>query len=275
MRSPSPPRFPFALLRFWFMRILPLWSFAAVVIFATQIAICAIVHDNQQVQTLLKFLEVLPGVVKIALGGDILQAGNAPGLVAIGYQHPFVLFLCLLYAVGTPTTLLTFEVQRGHLELVLSRSVTRTQAYVCASLLTLVGMFALVQVMFLGTVAGTSLYQFREPVPLVLFFRIAINGGLQAGAAGAVALGVAGVLGGRSLGVGTTVAILVINYFMWVVGQWWPPAEWLLPATLFYYADGGALLRGWPVQDMAVLGGVMGIATIVGGVVWRRRDLPH
>jgi hypothetical protein len=195
--------------------------------------------------------------------------------VAIGYQHPFVLFLCLLYAVGAPSILLTFEVQRGHLELVLSRSVTRAHAYVCASLLTLGGMFALVQVMFLGTVVGTRFFAFREPVPLDLFFRIAINGGLQAGAAGAVALGVAGVLGGRSLGVGATIAILVINYFMWVVGQWWPPAEWLLPATLFCYADPAALLRGWPRQDLIVLSGVIGILTLVGGWVWQRRDLPQ
>lgn len=274
MSCPRPP-FPFALLRFGFRRIAPLWCFAAVVIFATQVAVCAIVHDNQQVQSLLKFLEVLPAVVKIALGGDILQAGNAPGLVAIGYQHPFVLFLCLLYAVGAPTILLTFEVQRGHMELVLSRSVTRTQVYVCASVLTLAGMFALVQVMFLGTVAGTSLFQFREPVPLDLFFRIAMNGGLQAGAAGAVALAVAGVMAGRSLSVGTTLALLVINYFMWIVGQWWPPTEFLLPATLFYYADGAALLRGWPVWDLTMLGGITAIATVIGGVVWRRRDLPQ
>jgi len=128
--------------------------------------------------------------------------------------------------------------------------------------------------MFLGTVAGTRIYPFREPVPLDLFFRIAMNGGLQAGAAGAVALGVTGVLGGRNLSVGTTVAILAINYFMWIVGQWWPPAVCLLPATLFYYADGGVLLRGWPVRDMAVLGALTAVATLVGGVVWRQRDLP-
>jgi ABC-2 type transport system ATP-binding protein len=45
--------------------------------------------------------------------------------------------------------------------------------------------------------------------------------------------------------------------------------------TTLRYTDGGALLRGWPVRDMAVLGGVMGIATIMGGVVRRRRDLPQ
>jgi ABC-2 type transport system permease protein len=244
------------------------------VIFLMQISVCAIVHDNQNVQAFLKFLEVLPSIVKVSLGGDILQAGNTPGLIAIGYQHPFVLFLFLLYAVGAPTLLLSFEVQKGNMELILSRPVTKTQVYVCASILTLAGMFALVQVMFLGTAAGTRLYDFGEPVRLDLFFRIAMNGGLQAGAAGSIALCVAGVWGGRRLAMGVTVAVLVINYFMWVVGQWWPPAGFLLPATLFYYTDGAALFRGWPLDDMAVLAGIILVLTTVGGVVWRRRDLP-
>ncbi|MBN2508020.1 MAG: hypothetical protein JXQ71_15140 [Verrucomicrobia bacterium] len=275
MSGCPPCPFPWPLLGFWLRRVLPLWAFAALVIFLMQIAVCAIVHDNRSVQTLLKFLEVLPAVVKISLGGDILQAGNTAGLIAIGYQHPFVLFLCLLFAVGAPAILLTLEVQRGHMELVLSRCATKLQAYACASFITLAGMAALVQVMFLGTVAGTRLYAFREPVALDLFFRIAINGGLQAGAAGATALCVAGVFGGRNLATGLTVALLTLNYFMWVLGQWWPPAHWMLPATLFYYADGAALYRGWPAGDMIKLGGVILAETVIGGAAWCRRDLPH
>ena len=69
-----------------------------------------------------------------------------------------VLFLYMLFAVGVPTTLLTGEVQKGTMELILSRSATKTQVYFCASLLTLAGMFALVLMMFLGTVAATHLY---------------------------------------------------------------------------------------------------------------------
>ena len=50
--SPRPP-FPFRLLRFWSMRILPAWLGIAAVIFLMQLAVSAIVHDNQNVRVFL------------------------------------------------------------------------------------------------------------------------------------------------------------------------------------------------------------------------------
>ena len=266
--------FPFGLLRFWARRILPMWEFVGLVIFLMQIAVCAIVHDNASVQSFLKFLEVLPAFVKTALGGQMLQAGNVHGLILIGYQHPLVLFLYMLFAVGVPTTLLTGEVQKGTMELILSRSVTKTQAYVCASVLTLAGMFTLVVVMFLGTVTATHLYDFGQPIHLDLFFRIAVNGGLVAGAAGSIALLAAGALVGRNRAVGVTVAILVLDYFMWIVAQWWPRLSFLKPVTLFYYSSSVKLARAWPTGDIFVLLVIILACAIAGGMVWKRRDLP-
>ncbi len=274
MNISSRPPFPFALLGFWFKRIFPMWTFIGCVIFLMQLAVCGIVHDNENVRSFLKFLEMLPAFVKTALGGEMLRAGNTPGLITIGYQHPLVLFLCLLFAVGVPTKLLTGEVQRGTMELILSRATTKTQVYVCASTLTLVGMLTLVLVMFLGTVTATKVYDFGEPIPLDLFFRIAINGGLLAGAAGAIALLAAGVLAGRNSAVAVTVAFLVINYFAWVIAQWWPRLGFLKPVTLFYYVNGAKLYRGWPLDDMAVLTTIILAGVVIGGVVWQRRDLP-
>lgn len=266
--------FPFGLLRFWGGRILSMWSFVALVIFLMQLAVSAIVHDNESVKTFLKFIDVLPAFIKTALGGELLQAGNLPGLMLIGYQHPLVLFLYLLFAVGVPTTLLTGEVQKGTMELILSRPATKTQVYLCACALTLAGMFALVLVMFLGTLTATRLYDFGQLIPLDLFFRIAVNGGLVAGAAGALALLAAGALAGRTRAVGVTVAILVLQYFAWVVAQWWPRLGFLKPATLFYYSSSAKLAHGWVLGDMIVLLAIIVAASIIGGVSWRRRDLP-
>jgi ABC-2 type transport system permease protein len=251
-----------------------MWAFIGLVIFLMQFAICAIVHDNASVRTFLKFLDVLPPFIKTALGGEMLQVGNVSGLILIGYQHPFVLFLYLLFAVGVPTTLLTGEVQKGTMELILSRPATKTQVYVCACVLTLAGMFGLVAVMFLGTVAATRLYDFGQPIPLDLFFRIAVNGGLVAGASGSLALLAAGALAGRNRAVAATVAFLVLDYFAWIVAQWWPRLSFLKPATLFYYSSSVKLGYGWPLGDMGVLLAVILAATFIGGVIWQRRDLP-
>jgi hypothetical protein len=135
-------------------------------------------------------------------------------------------------------------------------------------------MFALVLMMFLGTVTATTLYDFGQPIPLDLFFRIAVNGGLMAGASASIALLAAGALSARNRAVGAAVAFLVLDYFAWIVGQWWPRFGFLRPATLFYYTSSPRLMDGWPIGDMGVLLAIMLAACVTGGVIWQRRDLP-
>ena len=274
MSRVSCPPFPFALLRFWLLRILPVWGGIALLIFLMQIAVSAIVHDNEKVKTFLSFLDVLPSIVKTALGGEMLRMGNTAGLISIGYNHPFVLFLYMLYAVGVPTGLLAGEVQRGTMELILSRPATKIQVYACAGLLTLVGMFTLVLVMFLGTVAAVNIFTFKDPIPFAVFFRIAINGGLLASTFGAVALFCAATFARLYTAVSVAVAFLVVNYFVAVVSNWWPRMAFLRRATLFYLVDGSNLWQGWPLRNMGILLAILLVVAAAGAAIWHRRDLP-
>jgi hypothetical protein len=262
------------LLAYSFWRVLPAWIGIGLLIFITQIAVCAIVHDNENVKVLLRFLDMLPSIVKAVLGGDALQAGNTASLIAIGYQHPFVLDLFMVYAVGVPVILLTAESQRGTMELILSRSVTKLQVYVCAAILSLTGMFMLVMVMFLGTAAGTWIYDFGEPIPLIGFFRFAVVGGLLAGAIGAVGLLCAAAFARVYSAVGVAIAFIAVNYFIMLIGSWWPRARFLAPYTLMYYTGGSQVFREWPVADMCVQAAAITVATVLGAIVWQRRDLP-
>lgn len=267
------PPFPLGLLWFWFLRILPAWFGIALIIFHMQIAVSAIMHDNNNVRTFLSFINLLPSIVKTALGGDLLDSGSMSALLTIGYQHPFVLFLAMLFAVGVPAGLLTAEVQKGSMELILSRPVTKTQVYICAAVLTMVGMFALFVVMFLGTVAAVHIYTFSEPIPLNLFFRLAVNGGLLASTFAAFALVSAASFRRLYTSVGVSVAFLTLNYFISLVSQWWPKLEFLRRATLFYLVYSSNLWEGWPWRNMAIMAGILIVTTITGGLIWRRRDL--
>jgi ABC-type transport system involved in multi-copper enzyme maturation permease subunit len=272
-RAAHPP-FPFALLRFWLVRILPAWCGIALLIFLMQIAVSGIVHDNERVKVFLGFLDVLPSIVKASLGGDMLRIGNTSGLIAIGYQHPFVMFLYMLFAVGVPTGLLAGEVQKGTMELILCRQTTKVQVYACAGILTLAGMFALVLVMFLGTVAAVNLFPFKNKVPLDIFFRIAVNGGLLASTFGAFSLLCAATFARLYAAVGVSVAFLVASYFVAVVSNWWPRMAFLKRATLFYLVDSSNSWQGWPLRNMAILAAILLVAAGLGAVIWHRRDLP-
>jgi len=244
-------------------------------IFLAQIAVCGVVHDNERVKALLKYIEVLPDSFKALMGGEVLEVGDLAGLIAVGYQDPFVLLLYMLYAVGVPTALLAGEVQRGTMELILSRQTTKTQIYICAGLITVAGMYALVLVMFAGTVVATLLFDFYQEVPLYFFFKIAIVGGLLASAVGAIAL-LAAACFRRGLAVSLTVGYLVVNYFISIIADWWPRMKWLEPVTIFSYVDGPAMFdkSGWPIGDMCVLLAILAVSAALGGIIWARRDLP-
>jgi ABC-2 type transport system permease protein len=274
MSRSSRPRFPFALLWFWFLRILPAWLGIALIIFLMQIAVAAIVHDNANVRTFLSFLKLLPSIVRTALGGDMVESGSMTALLTVGYQHPFVMFLYMVYAVGVPAGLLTGEVQRGTMEPILSRPITKTQVYVCATVLTLAGMFALSMVMFLGTVAAVNRFTFSEPINLGLFLRIAVNAGLLASTFGAFALLCAASFGRLYSAVGVAVAFLTLNYFVAIVAAWLPRVQFLRKATLFYLVYYSDVWAGWPFANMGKLAAILLGIVIVGGIVWRRRDLP-
>ncbi len=276
MRESSVPLFPYSLLWFWFRRILLAWALIALMIFLIQLAICGIIHDNQQVKTMLKFLDMMPSIIKSALGGETLQVGNLPALIAIGYQHPLTLLLYMLFAVGIPTGLLAGEVQRGTMELILSRPVTKLQVYLCAALLTVVGMVALVAVMFFGTFVSTKLYDFGEPIPLHDFFRLAVNGGLLSATVGAISLLSAASFSRRGTAVGVAVAYLVANYFVNIIADWWPQMKSLKSMTIFNYVNPHKIfgMHIWPTSELILLGSLLLTAAILGGIIWNRRDLP-
>ena len=275
MKANHRPPFPWPILRFWTLRVLLAWCLIALWIFLFQLAICGIVHDNERVKAFLQYIDILPSFIKAFMGGEVLQIGNIAGLIAIGYQEPFILLLYMLYAVGVPTALLAGDVQRGTMELILSRQATKTQIYICAGLITVVGMYALVVVMFLGTVAATNLYDFEQEVPLYSFFKLAINGGILASAVGGIAL-LAAACFRRGMAVSLTVAFLVVNYFIMIITQWWPRMKWLDPVTIFNYVDGAKIFSEpkWPVGDMCVLLSLLAVSTVLGGIIWSRRDLP-
>lgn len=267
--------FPWPLLGFWTLRILPAWCFIAFWIFSFQLIICGIIHDNENVKIFLQYIDILPSFVKALMGGETLQAGNIAGLIAIGYQDPLVLLLYMLYAVGVPTALLAGEVQKGNMELILSRQVTKTHVYICAGLITVAGMYALVLVMFSGTVVATSIYDFDQTVPLYPFFKIAIVGGVLASAVGSIAL-LASACFQRNIAVSLTVAYLVINYIVSIMAEWWPRMGWLKPTTIFYYEPGPEIFNAstWPIGDLCVLISILVVSTLLGSVIWQRRDLP-
>jgi hypothetical protein len=251
-----------------------MWCLIAAMIFITQLFYCGVVHNNERVKALLQYMDMLPPFIKAALGGEMLQVGNITGLMVMGYNDPLVQLLYLLFAVGVPAGLLGSSIQKGTMELILSRRATKTQVYICAGLITVTGMFALVLAMFFGTVVSTKIYPFEQTVRLYPFFIVAIVGGTLASAVGGIALLAAGCFR-RNTAIWLTTVYLVLNYFADIVAEWWPRLNWLKYVTIFDVGGPSTLTECiWPMSDLYVLISILVVSTLLGGIIWSRRDLP-
>jgi len=67
-----------------------------------------------------------------------------------------------------------------------------------------------------------------------------------------------------------------VNYFVAIIAEWWPQMKWLRPTTIFYYVHGPEIFdkSAWPIGHLCVLISMLVVSTLLGGVIWSRRDLP-
>jgi hypothetical protein len=71
-----------------------------------------------------------------------------------------------------------------------------------------------------------------------------------------------------------TIGIMVVMYFLEVLGSLWPAAEMLQPYSLFHYLKPKAILVGaGSLLDGAILAAVIVAATAWALVVFPKRDL--
>jgi hypothetical protein len=270
------PAFPFALLRFWAWRLALGWSLIAGMTFLFQVAICGAASENQNIQVFLAFVNLLPGAIREIIGKDALAAGNTAYIVALAYEHPLELILHLTWAAGVPTGLLVGEVQRGHMELILSRAATKTQVYLCAALLTLGGLLALAPVFCAATALGSHLFHYQPPLPIHRFWRLALNFELVCCATASVGLLAGSFFHRRNRAIGVVVAYAVVDQFILLFSAIWPRLKFLSNFSLFHYAKRSEIFNNpeWPLGDMAVLAVIAVSVTLVGAVLWKRHDLP-
>jgi len=270
------PAFPFALLRFWAWRLALGWCLIAGMSFLLQFANCAVASKNQNIQVFLTFVNLLPNAIREIIGKDALSAGNIAFIVALAYEHPIELILHLSWAAGVPTGLLVGEVQRGHMELILSRAVTKSQVYFCALLLTLGGLLALAPVLCGATALGSHLFHYEPPLPISRFWHLAVNFELVCCATAAVGLVAGSYFHRRNRAVGVVVAYAVVDQFILLFSAIWPDLKFISRFSLFHYAKRSEIFSNpdWPLGDMAILAVIACILTLTGAIIWNRRDLP-
>jgi ABC-2 type transport system permease protein len=204
-------------------------------------------------------------------GGDIF---SLTGSVALGFVHPISVGLNLVFAVGFCAAAVAGERQRGTLEILLSRPLSRRTTYVTLALAGALFIGVTVAGFLGGAVLGSALTGRLDelgPANLPLLW---LNGWLVFAAVGAISLAMSVSFDRLSPALGLSLAVVLVSYFLEVLGSLWPDAKGLQPYSLFHYLDPKAVLAGLPdAKDFAILAVVLAVAVAAALVIFPRRDL--
>jgi ABC-2 type transport system permease protein len=204
-------------------------------------------------------------------GGDIFSLS---GSLALGAIHPISLILNSIFAAGFATSAVAGERQRGTLEVLLARPLSRRTVYVTL----LVAVLVFVAVAMLASIVGAMVGSIIGGVAGELVFArlplLWLNGVLLFGAIAAVGLAASVSFDRLTPAIGVTVGFTVVSYFLEVLGTFWPDAKGLQSYSVFHYFDAKGVLEGnIEVGGFIVLAAVAAAAIAWAVAIFPRRDL--
>lgn len=204
-------------------------------------------------------------------GGDIFTLS---GSVALGFIHPLAVGLNLVFAVGYAGSAVAGEAQRGTLEVLLARPVSRRTVYWTFAAATALFLAVTVAALTLGALLGATLTGNVAELGTGNLGLVWLNALLLYGAFAAIALAASVSFDRLGPAIGLSLAVVLVSYFLDAIGDLWPDAAGLQPFSLFHYLDAQADLAGLPRWgDFGILAAVIVVAVGYALVAFPRRDL--
>ena len=204
-------------------------------------------------------------------GGNIF---TLPGSIALGYIHPIAIALLAVFAIAFPLSAVAGERQRGTLEVVLSRPVGRIRYYLTILVATTLFIALAIAATLVGTAVATVAMDLSAELEFANLPWLWLHGTALYFAIAAISLAASVSFDRLGPAASITLTIVIVAYFLQVLGSLWPDAEWLQPYSLFYYLDPDSILEeGVRPLDLTVLGIVAVVAILYSLIVFPRRDL--
>jgi ABC-2 type transport system permease protein len=204
-------------------------------------------------------------------GGDVFSLG---GSIALGYVHPISIILLSVFAIGFTTSSIAGERQRGTLEVLLARPLSRRQVYATLLVAVLVFIGLILVAASLGTLVGSTAAGVLDQLAVDRLPMLWLNGLLLWGAIAAIGLAASVPFDRLTPALGITMGIVVVSYFLEILGSLWPDAAGLQRYSVFHYLTAREILAGSvDLAGLGLLAAVGAIAIAVSVAVFPRRDL--
>jgi ABC-2 type transport system permease protein len=231
--------------------------------------------DLSRMERLLKF--VPPSFFALLnVTPDFLKGAGLAGYLSLGFSHPVYLILASATVIWFACRGLAGEMERGTIQLALSRPVSRPRLYLARVLAILVVTLAVAVVGPLGMSVGIALAHPDGSLDYAHFVASGLASVLLLWGIGGAALLGSAAADRMGQAVGWAIGGLVISYVVDYFATLWSTLKPIEPFSIFdYYDPATALSTGkLPVTNVVVLAVVGLVGTLGGLVVFARRDLP-
>jgi ABC-type transport system involved in multi-copper enzyme maturation permease subunit len=204
-------------------------------------------------------------------GGDLF---SLHGAMALGFIHPFTLLLVGIMAIGFPGIAIAGERQRGTLEVLLARPVSRRAIYATVFVAGLVFVGILLALELGANVASAMLMGVGDELDTASVPLLWLTGWLLFSAFMAFAFAASVSFDRLPPALGVSLVFVLVNYLVDVVGSLWPDAAWLRDWSMFHLVKAKEVLdAGLVVTDVAVLLAIIAACVGYALVVFPRRDI--
>ncbi len=204
-------------------------------------------------------------------GGDLFSLSGA---IALGFIHPFAIAIVSVIAVGVPILSVVAERQRGTLEVLLARPVSRHTLIVVVLVVGVVALALLLAAMLGSAIVGALVAGVGDELEVARLPLVWAMGLLLFGTFLAIALAASVSFDRTMPALGITLLIVLASYLFEVIASLWTDMRVLGDLSLFHYVRTKELLAGQVrPTDVLVIGGVGIIALAWAWVVFPRRDI--
>jgi len=204
-------------------------------------------------------------------GGSIFTLN---GSVALGFIHPIAIALVAALAIGYPVAAIAGERQRGTLEVLLARPISRRDMYRTALGSTVLFVALALAANLAGVVAGAALFGVGDELDHGRLLLAWANAVLLFAALGSIALAASASFDRLLPALGAVIGFAIVSYAVEFLGALWPDIAWLRPWSVFHYFQPAEILGGDAATgDLAVLAVVVAASATYGLWIFPRRDI--
>ena len=199
---------------------------------------------------------------------------TVPGALTLGLEHPLAIAFVGIFAIGASAGAVAGEREKGTLEVLLARPISRRELYVTVMTGVVILIGLIMAALLLGQVVGLAIQGLTGQVSLGWMPLVFLNGLLLWSAFATFGMAASVSFDRLSPALGLTMAYLLVNYFLEILGSLWRDAAWSQQYSLFHHFNPGKVLTGHADPlDFVVLAVATVLPIVYALVIFPRRDL--